>query len=145
MHLDAPAGRPNVPLTPNSQGINKKENSRKPALFKNRLTHRFMSDHCVKVILKLSDGDMGSSEERDAIHELSDTLQTAIEENEAGEFDGDEFGGGECVLYMYGTDADRLFEAIRPALKASPLAPGGHAVLRYGPPEDGIKEVQVEL
>jgi hypothetical protein len=104
-----------------------------------------MSDHCVKVILKLSDGDMGTSEEREAIHELSDQLQTAIEDHDAGEFDGDEFGGGQCVFYMYGKDADRLFEAIRPSLLASPFARGGHAIKRYGPPEDGIKEVQVEL
>lgn len=92
-----------------------------------------MAEHCVKVVLKLSDDEHGTSEERDSIHGLSDALEASIEEYDAGEFDGDEFGGGECTLYMYGTDADRLFEAIRRPLFASPLARGGHVIKRYGP------------
>jgi hypothetical protein len=39
-------------------------------------------------------------------------MQQAIEEAAAGEFDGDEFGDGKCVLFMYGPDADRLFGVI---------------------------------
>ena len=103
-----------------------------------------MEEHCVKVYLKLSN-ENGTSEEMDAIHELSDALEEAIEENEAGEFDGDEFGGGECTLYMYGPDADKLFETIRKPLKASPLAKSGYVLKRYGPPADGVKEVRVDL
>ena len=103
-----------------------------------------MEEHCVIVHLALS-GDRGSAEQVDAIHVLSDALEEAIEEHDAGEFDGDEFGGGECTLYMYGPDADKLFEAIRKPLVSSPLAKGGYVLKRYGPPVEGVKEVRVEL
>lgn len=103
-----------------------------------------MEEHCVKVYLKLSN-EYGTPEEIEAIHELSDALEEAIQESGAGEFDGDEFGGGECTLYMYGPDADKLFEAIRKSLKSSPAATGGYALKRYGPPKEGVKEARVEL
>jgi hypothetical protein len=104
-----------------------------------------MAEHCVKIYLKLTDGNFGTAEEVKSIHALSDTLEAAIANNNAGEFDGDEFGGGECTLYMYGVDADSLFEAIKEPLLASPLSKGGHVIKRYGPPNDSVKEVRIEL
>jgi hypothetical protein len=53
-----------------------------------------------------------------------------------GEFDGEEFGGGRCVLYMYGPDADRLFGVVEPILKATPVARGGFVIRRYGDVND---------
>ena len=103
-----------------------------------------MTEHCVQVILPLS-GEHGSSNQVEDIHELTDKLADAIEEHEAGEFDGDEFGGGICRIYMYGPDADKLFDAIKRPLLASPLSKGGHAIKRYGPPEDGVREVRVDF
>src|SRR5882672_412205 len=70
--------------------------------------------HAVLVHLKLSDADQGREDEREEIHRWSDKLEQAILAAKAGEFDGDEFGGGECTLYMYGPDADALFAAIQP-------------------------------
>jgi hypothetical protein len=83
-----------------------------------------MEEHCVKVCLKLAE-EFGSPDEMEAIYALSDLLEETIEKHKAGEFDGDEFGGGECMLYMYGPDADQLFNAIRKVLKSSPLTKGG--------------------
>lgn len=103
-----------------------------------------MSEHCVRICFKLS-SEFGSNTEIEAIHVLSDILESAIEQNGAGEFDGDEFGGGKCMLYMYLTDADRLFEAIRKPLQEFPLARGGHVIKRYGSPQDGVKEVTIDL
>jgi hypothetical protein len=103
-----------------------------------------MEEHCVRIYLKLSQ-EHGRQEEMDSIHELSDVLEESIEKVGAGEFDGDEFGGGECTLYMYGPDADKLFEAIRKPLMSSPLAKGGYVLKRYGPPADGVKEVRIDL
>jgi hypothetical protein len=105
-----------------------------------------MAEHAVIVRLKLSDEGFGTSEEVEAIHELSDRLAETIEGNGVGEFDGDEFGGGECVLYMYGPDADALFAAIEPALRASPLARGARVVKRFGEAGDRkAKEVSIML
>jgi hypothetical protein len=52
----------------------------------------------------------------------------------AGEFDGDEFGGGECILFMYGPDTDKLFSAIQPIMKDWQALVGGYAIKRHGPP-----------
>jgi hypothetical protein len=104
------------------------------------------AEHAVIVQLKLSDEKFGASDERDAIHALTDRLAAAIEAALAGEFDGDEFGDGICTLYMYGPDADRLFAAVEPELRASPLSRGGHAVRRYGPATNRqAREVRVEF
>lgn len=49
-----------------------------------------------------------------------------------GDHDGDEFGGGEAVLYTYGPDADRLLAAIERCLSGFPVRDGAYAIKRYG-------------
>jgi len=99
--------------------------------------------HLVLVSLPLMDGERGDDED-DAITELEQALQAAIEASGTGEFDGDEFGGGECLLYLYGPDADALFAAIEPVLVRSPVAARGHAIKRYGEAQDpGARQVRV--
>lgn len=95
-----------------------------------------MSDHSVLITLKLSEGQFGSADEMDAIHEMTDKMFDAIEQNDAGEFDGDEFGGGECVLFMYGPDADILFATVEPIVRASRWAKGASVLKRYGDVDD---------
>jgi hypothetical protein len=104
-----------------------------------------MAEHCVQVFLKLST-EQGSEKEMDRISTLTEKLADAIEKHEAGEFDGDEYGGGHCRLFMYGPDADKLFDAIKKPLLASSLSKGGYAIKRYGEASDKkAKEVRVEL
>jgi hypothetical protein len=103
-----------------------------------------MEEHCIKVCLKLC-GEHASEEEVEAIHGFSEVLEEALETHQAGEFDGDEFGGGECMLYMYGPDADRMFEVIQEPLSQFSLASGGYVIKRYGPPVDGVRESKIEL
>ena len=93
-----------------------------------------MAEHCVRVTFDLGVPGFGEAAERDAIHAFTDLLATAVEAAEVGAFDGDEFGAGECSLFMYGPDADRLFAVVHPLLTAWPLARGGVAIRRYGPP-----------
>jgi hypothetical protein len=98
----------------------------------------------VIVHLRLSDDRFGSREERDLLFDLGDLLNKVIEDAAVGEFDGDEFGQGECVLFMYGPDADRLYSVIEPVLKATPLAIGGYAIKQYGEADDlNAREVSV--
>ncbi len=101
-------------------------------------------DHAVIAHLRLTDRGYGSDGEREAIFLLEDRLAAAIARARAGEFDGNEFGGGECTLYMYGPDADALYNAIVPVLQMNPLARGGYAVKRYGDARDpNSREVRV--
>lgn len=103
-------------------------------------------EHAVIVHLRLDDDEFGSEEKRESINELQDALAEAVDEAAAGEFDGDEFGEGECVLFMYGPDADVLFDAIEPTLKSSPHSKCGFAIKRYGNASDPkAKEIKVEL
>lgn len=81
------------------------------------------------------------------LFQLEEKLEAAIAAASAGEFDGNEVAtdGSDGFLYMYGPDADRLFEAVRPVLEAAPFMKGATARKRYGPPADGVREVEVTL
>jgi hypothetical protein len=103
-------------------------------------------EHAVLIQLRLSDHKFGTSEERESIHALSDELEAVIQAQRQGEFDGDEFGGGICTLYMYGPDADSLFTAIEPLLRKSPLTKGASVIKRYGAAADpNSKQVRLAL
>lgn len=94
--------------------------------------------------LKLSDEDLGTDEDDDAVQALEDNLERAISAAAAGELDGHEFGGGECVIFLYGPSADLLFDIIEPHLKAAVIADGGFAIKRYGDARTrGVREVRV--
>src|SRR5258707_527707 len=86
----------------------------------------------VAVYLKLSGGEYGSGAERDEVRSFARELDGAIQEHGIGILDGDEFGNHEAGLFMYGQDADRLFETIEPLLRSWNLLKGGHVIKRYG-------------
>lgn len=101
-------------------------------------------EQAVIVYLLLNDGQFGTSQERASILALENRLEQAVGNASVGEFDGDEFGEGKCVLYMYGPDAERLFVVIEPVLKSSQAAAGGYAIKRFGGAADpSAKEVRV--
>ena len=79
--------------------------------------------------------------------DLEGQLESAIIAADVGEFDGDLFAedGSEGFFYMYGPDADKLYEAIRPVLESSSLMKGAVVKLQYGPPEDVVKEKEIKL
>ena len=79
--------------------------------------------------------------------ELENQLETAITNANVSEFDGNEIAtdGSDGYLYMYGPDADRLFAMVRPVLESARFMKGATVKLRYGPPEDGVKESQEEI
>jgi hypothetical protein len=98
-----------------------------------------MAEHAV--IVRFDDGQTDLS----PLFELEDQFIAAIESAEVGEFDGNEVAvdGSDGTLYMYGPDADRLFEVVRPVLASATCIRNAVATTRYGPPEDGVKEREV--
>ncbi|HZN38628.1 MAG TPA: hypothetical protein VFD82_07480 [Planctomycetota bacterium] len=80
------------------------------------------------VVLALGNKAMGTSKERMEIEAFADQLEAAVTEAGVGEYDGDEFGGGECTLFFCGPDVDRLLAVLQPLLRRSPLCRGGHLV-----------------
>ena len=76
-------------------------------------------------VLKLSNAKFGSEQDLADIYSLEDALEAKINQAGVGVFDGNEIGGGECVLFMYGPDADALFEIVLPTLRSTPFAKMG--------------------
>jgi hypothetical protein len=93
------------------------------------------------VVLALGNKAMGTSREREEIAAFADQLEAAVTEAGAGEYDGDEFGGGECILFFCGPDIDRLLAVLQPLLRRSPLCRGGHLV-RMVPGSDCVLQRQ---
>jgi len=93
------------------------------------------AEHAVIAHFALSEDEFGTNAERETILALEDRLIEAIADVNAGEFDGDEFGAGEVVLYAYGPDADQLFNAMEPQLRAFTARPA-FCILRYGEASD---------
>ena len=102
-------------------------------------------EHAVIIHYSLSNETHGTVEEREAIFALEDRLETLIQSHELGEHDGNEFGGGEAVIYCYGRDAGRLFTGIESEVRAFPARPA-YAYLRYGHVSDPeAREQRIDL
>jgi hypothetical protein len=72
---------------------------------------------------------------------IEDQLIEVIERDKLGEFDGNEVGPEGATLYMYSQDAEGLFSAIEPTLRAYPLCQGARVVIRKGAPGANQREV----
>ena len=88
----------------------------------------FAEERDLLVVLRLSNRQMGTAEERAEISLVEDDLARAAEAEGVGEYDGDEYGGGECILFFCGPDEDALLGLLRPLLQRSAYARGAHFV-----------------
>jgi len=79
------------------------------------------------------------------LYELEDRVEAAIVKVGAGEYDGHEIAvdGSDGVLYMYGPNADLLFETVHPILETTQFMHGAKVVKRYGPPGAASKDAIV--
>ena len=100
-----------------------------------------VSEHAVLVYFEYGTTDLTP------LFSLERRLESAIVAERAGEYDGNEVAadGSDGVLYMYGPDADRLFQVIKPLLEAESFMQGARVKLRYGPPEDGVHEAEFKI
>jgi len=99
------------------------------------------AEHDLLVKLPLSNRTMGTAAERADIEALAQNLEDAVAAADAGEFDGDEYGGGCCTLFFAGPDADRLFAVLQPLLHRHPLGRGATVVMQYGSGEPVTRRV----
>ena len=86
-------------------------------------------------------------EELEPIHQLGDELEIIISENNVGEYDGHEIAMdySDGSLYMYGPNAENLYKSIKSTLEETEFLKGAVAKLRFGPSEDGVKEIEVKI
>jgi hypothetical protein len=68
----------------------------------------------------------------DVVERLGERLAARVEAGGVGEFDGDVVGEGGATLYLYGPDADRLWDAVADVVDLPSLPPGSYAEKRYG-------------
>lgn len=112
-----------------------RKNEIDPAL----ITHQ----QAVLVCLKLSDEEIGTSEERQSAFALADRLIQAVQTSDVGEFDDNQFEEGFCTISLSGMNADRIADAVMPVLQSYPAAPGSYVMRRYG--DDGAREQSTVL
>ncbi|MFC8202153.1 hypothetical protein ACFUTV_43275 [Streptomyces sp. NPDC057298] len=96
-------------------------------------------EHAVIAHFRLARDGFGDVDQRERVFKAEREMEAAAARACVGEVDGNEFGGGEAVVYSYGPDADALFSVLEPTLRSLPFRPA-HVVLRRG---DG--ETLVEL
>lgn len=80
------------------------------------------------IVLRLSNRQMGTWQERQDLQAFADALEAAVLEAGVGEYDGDELGGGECTLFFTAPDCDALLAVLRPLLARSPWGRGAQLV-----------------
>jgi hypothetical protein len=86
-------------------------------------------------------------EKFDPLFKLEDELQKVITEKKVGEYDGHEIAMdySDGYLYMYGSNAETLFKAVKPTLEACKFMKGAKVNIRFGPPGKESKEIEVEI
>ena len=93
------------------------------------------TEQAVIIRVPISD-QFGTEEEQQKVYALEDSLTETLQGKSVGFVDGNDFGQGEANLYLYGSDADTLFSAIRPTLRTSAMASLMQITLRYGSVND---------
>ena len=83
----------------------------------------------------------------EALYETGFVLDTLISKEKVGYYDchctaEDDSHGW---LYMYGPDADKLFEIVKPVLERTSILKRGIVTLEYGPPGTNAKYKIIEL
>ena len=94
-----------------------------------------------RVLLSIALGTEGRAVPEDLVR-LEEALAEALAAAQVGQIDGHEVTFGRYHLVLRGPDADRLFAALEPLLRASPRAAQATVVKRHG---RGSRDVRVEL
>jgi hypothetical protein len=83
----------------------------------------------------------------DELHELEKRLANAMQQAGTGDYDGHEVAMdlSDGILFMYGPSAEALFKSIKPILDETEFMKGAKARLRFGPAEDGVSEITIEI
>lgn len=83
----------------------------------------------------------------DRLNQLEKELENIITGSNLGEYDGHEIAidYSDGSLYMYGPNAETLFKGIQPTLNSFNFMKGASVKLRFGPPEDGVKEIDFTI
>ncbi len=81
------------------------------------------------------------------LHELESKLEHVLKGKSVGDYDGHDIAidYSDGFLYLYGENAERLFKEIEGTLKSTDFMSGANVKLRFGPPEEGVSEIELTL
>ena len=84
-------------------------------------------------------------ENLDPLFALEPQLETALANKNIGDYDGHEIATdySDGFLYLHGNNAERLFKEIKPILTSTAFMTGAKVKLRFGPPEEGVREIDL--
>jgi hypothetical protein len=104
-------------------------------------TGSFSKEHSVVIHF------MYLKEELDALHELDLKLDKLIREKGVGVYDWHEINLDmtDGTLYMYGPNAEALFNAVKPVLEETDFTKNAVAVLRFGGLRENASVIEVEI
>jgi hypothetical protein len=91
--------------------------------------------------LRLPESQIG--DETPTIVALEEAIESALREHRAGEFEGHDLRDGVWNLYLYGPDAERIFESVAEVVRGARLDSSSHAILRFG--GRGAREERISL
>jgi hypothetical protein len=95
------------------------------------------------LLLRLRLPESQAADETATIVALEEAIESALRVHRAGEFEGHDLRDGVWTLYLYGPDAERIFESVAEVARGARLDPGSHAILRFG--GRGAREERISL
>lgn len=95
------------------------------------------------LLLRLRLAESQAGDETPAIVALEESIESALREHRAGEFEGHDLRDGVWTLYLYGPDAERIFRSVEAVVRGARLDPSSHAIMRFG--ERGAREECIPL
>lgn len=100
-----------------------------------------MPEHAVIIHFQYGSRDLSR------LFELEDKIEDVVAKAKVGEYDGHEIAmdGSDGFFYLYGPDADKLFQAVEATLQQSKFMQGAEVNKRYGPAGAGVKEVTFHI
>ena len=89
----------------------------------------------------------GMDDNLNSLYNLDKALDQIITIEKVGVYDYHEINMDDTDgrLFMYGPNAESLFKAVKPTLEATDFIRGAIAVLRFGPCDQDVPEIEVEL
>ena len=85
------------------------------------------------VIVRLDHGIGQRQSDQEAIAAVGAELSELLSNSPVGKYDGSECVRNRCALYLYGPDAEALFQLVRESLRRSPVTAHSSVDLRLGP------------
>ncbi|WOK07762.1 hypothetical protein [Imperialibacter roseus] len=81
------------------------------------------------------------------LQDLERRLDDVLKGKAVGDYDGNEIAVdySDGYLFLYGRNAEELFAEIKGTLESTDFMSGANVKLRFGPPEDGVKEIEFKL